>query len=341
PGEPGISDKMEVIGELHPQETKTLVVRATEADGLRLVTSLSNSTFVPDGETVARVRCFTTDGKIVERELKAGRDTAEWAHERPDVRSLIKHKLATPFDATQIGGEQGYLAYRFQSLLTFGERLRVNRVEITNVSANARLGIYGALLEDSQSKSTFPLSPPFSDAWHPVYEQNGVLVLHNKRALPRAWLVSEAESVNGEEARYRIRGETERSFDPRRTVLLEMHPNELPSLPGGPLAAESEARVVAYEPNRLVVETKSPTATVLVLSEMFYPGWEATVDGQRAKIHLANYLFRAVALPAGQHRVELRYTASAARNGAVISALTLCLIAGLAIYAARRKASGI
>jgi uncharacterized membrane protein YfhO len=75
----------------------------------------------------------------------------------------------------------------------------------------------------------------------------------------------------------------------------------------------------------------------LIVSEIFYPGWEATVDGQRAQIHLADYLLRGVALPAGQHKVEMRYVAPGARNGAIISALTLALLGGLFLIARRQK----
>jgi len=69
---------------------------------------------------------------------------------------------------------------------------------------------------------------------------------------------------------------------------------------------------------------------VLVVSEINYPGWEATVDGRAARIHAADYLLRGVPLPAGAHRVEMRYTAPAARVGAAISAFTLLLLAALA-----------
>ncbi|HEY0406808.1 MAG TPA: YfhO family protein, partial [Pyrinomonadaceae bacterium] len=83
----------------------------------------------------------------------------------------------------------------------------------------------------------------------------------------------------------------------------------------------------------------SPTPTVLVVSEANYPGWAATVDGQPTPVHTADFLLRGVALTAGAHRVEMRYTAPAARNGAMLSALTLLGLAALAFIErrARRK----
>jgi hypothetical protein len=168
--------------------------------------------------------------------------------------------------------------------------------------------------------------------WQTEQEFDGIVILRNLRARPRAWLVGEAEAVDGEEALRRIRGESEHEFDPRRTALLEVAPHELPVLAGGELSAGSTARVVEYQANGLVVETNASRASVLVVSEMVYPGWEASVDGQAARIHATNYLLRGVAVPAGAHRVEMRYRAPAARAGAVISACALLLLCGLAFY---------
>jgi uncharacterized membrane protein YfhO len=77
--------------------------------------------------------------------------------------------------------------------------------------------------------------------------------------------------------------------------------------------------------------------TVLVVSEIFYPGWEVTVDGQPGRLLLTDYLLRGVALPAGAHKIEMNYSAPAVRNGAVISLLTLMLLFSFVIYAVRRK----
>jgi hypothetical protein len=182
--------------------------------------------------------------------------------------------------------------------------------------------------------------------WETMLERDGVLVLRNRRAQPRAWLVAKAEAVDGEEALRRIRGESRDGngdsalkFDPRRTALLEVRADELPNLSGGALAPESTIRLASYEPARLTLETDAPEATVAVVSELFYPGWEATVDGVAQPIHLTNFLLRGVAVPAGRHRIEMRYRAPAARNGALISLCTLLSIILLSVYA-RRARSG-
>jgi hypothetical protein len=340
--ESGIADgnifaNMGIPSEVKPQTMSTLTTAPIESDSLLLVTSLANSVATPQGTTISQVRIHTTQG-IIERELRAGVDTAEWAHDRPDVLAIIKHDRAPIFDSQMVEGLQPFAAYRYKTVVQLGKPARVTEVEIINVTESVPLGIYAASLFNSKTGISEALGYRPADNWQPVYQQQETLIMRNTRALPRAWLTAEAEAVDGEEAFRRIRGESATEFDPRRTALLEVRPEELPHLPGGAIMPNSNARITRYEPNRLQIETSAPTATMLVLSEIFYPGWVASVDGQPARIVVADYLLRGVALPAGEHHVEMYYAAPAARSGAILSGLTLCLILGLGIYAWRKRA---
>jgi hypothetical protein len=292
---------------------------------------------VEQGTAVVRVRVHFSDSATVEHDLRAGVDTAEWAHERPDVRNAIRHALAPIFDARPGDEKNSYPAHRYLALVPLGARGHVSKIEITNLTNSSPLALWKATLHDSVSRSSTPISSLSSERWEAVYQQDHTLIMRNRRALPRAWLVSEAESTDGEEALRRISGESERAFDPRRTALLEVAPAEMPTLPGGELAPGSTANITAYEPNRLVIETRAAQPTMLVLSEMFYPGWEATIDDAATRIHLTNFLLRGVFVPAGAHRIEMRYRAPAARNGAIISACTLVGLCLLVIFDRRTK----
>ena len=83
-----------------------------------------------------------------------------------------------------------------------------------------------------------------------------------------------------------------------------------------------QATLVAHAPERLVVQTTTATDGILVLSEVAYPGWQATIDGAPTPIYVADGLLRAVALPAGDHLVELRFESDALRIGVTVSILT-------------------
>ncbi|HLL14691.1 MAG TPA: YfhO family protein, partial [Pyrinomonadaceae bacterium] len=341
-------DASDFMTELRPGEQISLTVNSADAvtaDTLALVTSMSNSVGIADGATVALVRLHTTGGRVVERQLRAGSDTAEWAHERADVRNAIRHALAPVFESVPVKDDHGdYPSHRYWTRIALGETLAVERVEIVNRTENAPLAVWKATLHDASRGQSQPLSRTQrslyagldAGRWSAVYDEGDVLVLENKRALPRAWLVAEAEAVDGEEALRRISGASARPFDPRRTALLEVAPAELPALPGGELAQGSAANVTSHEPNRLVIETRAAQAVVLVLSEINYPGWEATVDGEAAPVHATNYLLRGVVVPAGEHLVEMRYRAPAARNGAIISVLSLCAFGALLFYSSKK-----
>jgi len=329
----------ELALELKPGASATISGDNARGDTLALVTSLANSVDVGQEVPVARLRLKTTDGHVVERRLLAGRDTAEWAHERADVRPVIKHRLAPVFDSRDGDLVNSFPAQRYWTRLSLDGPTSAGEIEISNTMQSGSLAVWKVTLYDAVSGQSTPFTRPVLSPtrWQTAAEFDGVLVLRNTRALPRAWLVAEAEAVDGEEALRRIRDESSYRFDPRRTALLEVRPEELPQLTRGELSPESGARIVKYEANGLTIETSAPTPTLLVVSEIFYPGWEATVDGQSARIFLTDYLLRGVALPAGAHKIEMRYAAPAAHLGAIISVLTLSLLLSLIIYTTRLK----
>jgi hypothetical protein len=92
------------------------------------------------------------------------------------------------------------------------------------------------------------------------------------------------------------------------------------------------ARLTLFEPNRLQLKAGIRQPSFLVLSEVYYPGWEAMVDGKPAPLLKADYILRAVPLMPGEHTVELRFRSRTFLWGLVISALGL---AGLACLLAR------
>jgi len=328
----------DIAQEIIPKESYTIHGLSTNADSLALVTSLANSPDLAQGTEVARLQIFATDNQVINLSVRAGIDTAEWAHERPDIKPTIRHGLATVFDETPV--DASFSALRFETRLPFGKSLQVDRVVVTNTTSRASLALWKASLFDSQTRHSTSLTNKLAlsnlDAsrWQQAGAFDGVVILRNERALPRLWLTHDAMAVDGETALRAIQGL--RPFNPRKTALLEIDQGELPQLSLAQEDLTDNARLVNYEPNRIVIETESTGNSVLVVSEMFYPGWEATIDGQPTRILLADYLLRAVFLTAGKHQVEMRYTAPAFRNGAIISIGTLILLSVLFVIDRRK-----
>jgi uncharacterized membrane protein YfhO len=99
-----------------------------------------------------------------------------------------------------------------------------------------------------------------------------------------------------------------------------------------------QARIVQYEPERVVIETNTPADGILVLSDTYVPDWQARVDGQLSNVQVADYAFRAVRVPSGQHRVEFVYAPGSFTVGATISLLAIVFCVAWTAAITYRKA---
>jgi hypothetical protein len=139
----------------------------------------------------------------------------------------------------------------------------------------------------------------------------------------RFHLVHAAAVVADEEAAFAA--VTQPGFDPARVAILTGGPS--PPLAPLPATAREEVRVVAETPEDIALEVTVASPALLVVRDTHFPGWEARVDGVATPILQANYAFRAVALSAGEHRVELRYRPLSFRIGIALSLVGLTAIA--------------
>jgi membrane protein YfhO len=310
------------------------------ADTLSLVTVMGNSVSIENNTPVAKILIHCTDGQVIEKYFQAGVHTSEWSYDHSFHKSKMRHSLATIFSSSPGDHLNSFPAHRYYARIELNKRARVERIDIKNLIESVGVAFYKATLHDSVTGVSTPLPEPSPSRWRKVYDRNGVTVLENLRSLPRAWLTPEAEAVDQVESLRRIRGESYFSFDPKKTALVEIEPNKLPALTNDPLSEDSYARILAYEPSRLVIETNSNKQAMLVVSEMHYPGWVATLDGAKTPIHQTNFLLRGVLVPAGKHNVEMSYKAPGARNGAIISLLTAIII-GVAIIRENRRLNSL
>ena len=101
-------------------------------------------------------------------------------------------------------------------------------------------------------------------------------------------------------------------------------------------AVDQENAVVtikSYEPNHLTYDVQSDKGGVVVFSEIYYPGWTATIDGQPAELGRVNYILRALNVKAGQHQVELSFHPKSVERTETIAyvAFVLLLLAVAAV----------
>jgi hypothetical protein len=169
-----------------------------------------------------------------------------------------------------------------------------------------------------------------------LYDGPDARVYANPAALPRAFVVDRQVVVDGADAaREAI---TAPAFRPRSAVVTEAPISGLTA--AGVRAAGSppgEARISDYRDERVEIRTRTTRPGLLVLTDSFYPGWKATVDGQDAKIHRVDYLVRGVQVPAGEHTVRFRYEPASWRVGWITSAVALAVILGAVVLGLRRR----
>ena len=133
-------------------------------------------------------------------------------------------------------------------------------------------------------------------------------------------------------------------FDPRRQVVVEGRTATFGSArPDATFGTLQPAEVVEYGNNRVTVRTApGSSGGHLVLADVYFPGWTATVDGVPTTVLRANGLFRAVELGPGEHTVVFSYRPLSVRVGGLLTAISMAVLlalAGLALTSGRRGAA--
>jgi uncharacterized membrane protein YfhO len=147
-------------------------------------------------------------------------------------------------------------------------------------------------------------------------------VLETRDILPRAFMVPRAEVLPESEI---LDSMLHEDFDPAKKIVFGPEYRSAVKRDAGAGEFETECVISHYDNEEIEVRASSNQGGYLFFSEVFYPGWEATVDGKKAEILRGNYLFRVVPLEAGTHEVKLRFVSWPFRTGAIVSLLALVL----------------
>ncbi|HFC12111.1 MAG TPA: hypothetical protein ENJ56_04645, partial [Anaerolineae bacterium] len=154
----------------------------------------------------------------------------------------------------------------------------------------------------------------------PIYTDDPQVDIYlNTNVLPRVMMLYQTQVVASQDEAFAALFE---GYDFEQTLIVEQ---------GEPLAGETAAHqidLIAYENNRVVLDVQTEQRGYLLLTDMWYPNWVATVDGVSAEIYRANYAFRAILLESGTHRIEMRFQPRSWQIGAVISVMSWVLVIG-------------
>ena len=168
-----------------------------------------------------------------------------------------------------------------------------------------------------------------------IYEADGVAIQQIIDSLPRAYMVTKAYRADDEAAA--IARLTGPDFDSRQEVVIIG--NEVDAVPAttliettdqpssAPLTTDMKpVSIIEESSHELTLTVNTAQPGFVVLTDIHYSGWQATVDGQPVQIWPANLAFRAVAVDAGGHTIQYSYRPSRFRWGVWISGITLLIV---------------
>jgi hypothetical protein len=298
-----------------------------EADGLEVVSTAFAASAASPGQVLGEIRLESDGGETAVVPIRKGIETAD-AAER-GVVTAAREIRATFF--IDVSDAAAFRRAHYLAKLQF-PALRVSRIRLRGVDREWGLAFKELYL--------VPRGPD-TGGWHRVRSERAdadrvLNVYENTNVMPRATLVSRSRLAGSRPEALDLVSRLD--FDPRTEVVLEKTgaPPAEPAAEAGAGATAGTVGVDRYEAERIALSADvAAPGGWLVLSEVFYPGWTASVDGAPAAILRADGVFRAVRLEAGHHTVDFRYQPRSFRDGLRVSGATtavLCFV--LAVIAA-------
>lgn len=180
--------------------------------------------------------------------------------------------------------------------------------------------------------SIYPAFGEGEEAAYPlVYSKERLYIYRNPDALGRVFFVDRVKVMPADKALQTLLSGT---FDPSREIIADSSP---------PIPIESaegsSAEIVSYSLNSIAIKAHVEKSCIMVLSEIDYPDWKATVDGEETDIITADYCLRALALTGGDHEIVFEYSSPVLRWSLTVSVISLLLAvftAAGSVFIARR-----
>ena len=191
---------------------------------------------------------------------------------------------------------------------------------------------------DSVNSAKFPVLNMLNTKYFifPAGQQGQTVPIENPYTFGNAWFIDKIQYVNNANEEIDAIGQV----DLQQTAIVDSKFKEaLKGVNEGYKDSLSTIRLTNYEPNQLVYETSSPQDGIVVFSEIYYPGWTATIDGKPADIARADYILRAMNVPAGKHTIEMRFDPQSLHitEGIAYGAMALLLVGVIILIWIYRK----
>jgi hypothetical protein len=322
----GFGEPVEVT--LEPGRDRFFPLPIVRGSQVRLVSWMSEAVVVPHAQPVARLLVRLASGRDLPLVVRAGVETAEWAYDRTDVRGAIAHRRAPVLESFAAPG--GFQGHHYLGVLPLPGRYLVDGIRVERLPGPGRFTISRLAVLDPESGRAAPVSLAagyVSDAtlFREAAATPGVRLFESTSTVGPARVVERLRVLPDDAAVLAaLAAPTATGVDPRREALATARDARGVSLPAG--ARASRAEVARAGGSRLEVRAEGPG--LLVVAQGFDAGWSAQVDGAPAAVLRVDHAQLGVVLPAGTHRVALRYRARGLVAGTWLAAAAA---AGLAL----------
>lgn len=208
------------------------------------------------------------------------------------IASLSDGKIKNAYRSVVLFPKDG--KYSLQALQLLGVRYVIHKIS------------------DDHKGWTFPFWIYPAGMFTQVYKDEAYEVYKNNNAFPRVFLAQKYEIASDNQKI--IDRLFAKDFPLQQKVLLEEDPHYS-------LTSSGNAKIIQYTPNNVVITTNIKGNSLLILTDNYYPGWQAFVDGTETKIFRADYTFRAIAVSQGSHIIKFSYNPFSFRIGLYLSLL--------------------
>ena len=231
-----------------------------------------------------------------------------------------------------VGGYHAAKLRRYQELIDAHIDAEINAL------SQAAYKVEGDLSQVSDSVS--PVINMLNTRYLVFPTQQGDTPIPNPNAYGNAWFVNQVKYVENANQELDNTG----VMNPRFVAVVDKQFKEqLGNAPETlPVDSAASVKLLSYSPNKLSYEAQSQKGGVVVFSEIYYPGWKATIDGKEAQIGRANYVLRAMNVPAGKHTIEMEFDPQSIHTTETIAwiafgILLLGMVAGLVVFLKKNK----
>ena len=203
---------------------------------------------------------------------------------------------------------------------------------------NLKFPVYD--LSGLNADSICPVLNMLNTRWFIYGDERNVFPLENTTAYGNAWFVDKLKVVDNANQELDALHEV----SPRHNAIVDKNFAKVLGDVSAPADSADYVKLTAQTSTGCTYESDSKNGGVAVFSEIYYPGWEATIDGKPAEIARANYVLRAMKLPAGKHKIEMTFDPPSVHTTETVAYISLAILVLATLLAAffswKRKEQG-